>query len=124
MESFLRDAERILDTAVAAAEPSGPEYVICVSRTGSIRMLSDVTGWSLPALAVEMGAAALYRVGRQGAMVRVEGWSYGRKCELTRDLSSNWWARQPSGASYATLLMLGAGGASSQNDRAPQVRNS
>ena len=124
MESFLRDAERILDTAVAGAEPNGPEYVICVSRTGSLRILSDVTGWALPALAVEMGAAALYRVGRSGAIVRVEGWSYGRKCVLTRDLSDNGWRRPVAAPAYATLLMLGAGTGSSQNDRAPQVRNS
>lgn len=122
MESFLRDAERILNTAVAGGDKSSTEYVICLSRAGALRILSDVTGWSLPALALELGAEALYRVGRQGGVVRVEGWSYGRKCLLSRDISSDWWARPRRGA-YATLQMLDAGG-SSQNDRGPHVRNS
>ena len=121
MESFLRDAERILDTAAAASGWEASEYAICVSRTGSIRMLSDVTGWSLPALAAELGAAALYRVGRKGGTIQVEGWSYGRTCVLTRDSSSEWWSRPR--PAYATLLMLEAG-SGSQNDFAPQVRNS
>ena len=121
MESFLRDAERILDTAAAASGWEASEYAICVSRTGSIRMLSDVTGWSLPALATELGAAALYRISRQGGAVHVEGWSYGRKCLLTRDSSSEWWSRPR--AAHATLQMLEAGSAS-QNDFGPQVRNS
>lgn len=122
MDSFLRDAQRILDTAVAADGQNGAEYVICLSRAGALRILSDVTGWALPALALELGAEALYRVGRQGGTVCVEGWSYGRKCLLTRDLFSDWWAR-PRRRAYATLQMLEAG-VSSQNERAPHVRNS
>lgn len=122
MESFLHDAQRILDTAVAADDNTCTEYVICLSRAGALRILSDVTGWSLPALALELGAEALYRVGRLGGLVRVEGWSYGRKCLLTRDLSGDWWAH-PRRRGYATLQMLEAGG-SSQNERVPHVRNS
>jgi hypothetical protein len=123
VESFLQDAERILDTAASSSERNSPEYAICVSRTGSIRMLSDTTGWSLPALAAELGAAALYRVGRQGTVVRVEGWSYGRKCLLTRDSSGEWWSRRRPEPAYATLLMLDSG-SGSQNDLGPRVRNS
>jgi len=121
VDSFLRDAERILETASTAAAGS-PDYVICVARTGSIRILSDSTGWALPALALELGAAALYRVRREGAGVQVEGWSYGRKCVLSRDAVPAWWA-QPRTGNYASmqLLELAAG---SQNDRAPHVRNS
>ena len=121
MESFLRDAERILDTAAASTERNAPEYVISVLRTGSIRIVSDATGWSLPALATELGAAALYRVGRQGAVVQVEGWSYGRRCVLSRDSAGPSWGGPA--AAYATFQMLEAGGVS-QNDRGPQVRNS
>ena len=119
MDSFLRDAERILETAASASDRNSPEYVICVSRTGSIRILSDSTGWALPALALELGAAALYRVNRSGAQVQVEGWSYGRKCVLSRD-STNTWGPRPS---QASMLLLDVSGGS-QNDRAPQVRNS
>lgn len=121
MESFLRDAERILETAAAAAGQESPQYVICVSRTGSIRILTDVTGWSLPALAVEMGAAALYQVQRRGASVQVEGWSYGRKCLLSKDTSQSWWSQgRPA---YANIQLLGSSGGS-ENDREPHVRNS
>ena len=123
MESFLRDAERILETAAEAAECDSPEYVICVSRTGSIRILSDMTGWSLPALALDLGAAALYRVERRAGRVQVEGWSYGRKCVLSRDSANAWWSHAQPGGGYATLQLL-EGSGSCQNDLAPQVRNS
>ena len=123
MESFLRDAERILETAAEAAECDSPQYVICVSRTGSIRILSDMTGWSLPALALDLGAAALYRVERNSGRVQVEGWSYGRKCLLSRDAAKTWWSHVQPGRAYATLQLLESSG-SCQNDLAPQVRNS
>jgi len=123
VETFLRDAERILETAAAAAGDESPHYVICVSRTGSIRILSDVTGWSLPALALELGAAALYQVDRKGASVQVEGWSYGRKCLLTRDTAQAWWSQAHPTRSYATIHLLENSGGS-QNDREPHVRNS
>ena len=122
MESFLRDAGRILETAATAADSNSPEYVICVSRTGSLRILSDIAGWSLPALAVDLGAAALYRVLRSAGMVQVEGWSYGRKCLLSRE-AKPWWSYDRPRGSYATLQLLEGAGAS-QNDRSPQVRNS
>lgn len=93
MDSFLQDAGQILDTAAASAERNSPQYVICVSRTGSIRILSDMSGWTLPALALELGAAALYRVERKGAKVEVEGWSYGRRCVLSKDAGGAWWSQ-------------------------------
>ena len=123
MESFLQDAERILETAAGSSDHNGPEYVIGVLRCGTVRILSDVTGWSLPALAAELGAAALYRVSRRGAVIQVEGWSFGRKCTLTRDTSHDWWSRPRPRAAQATFELLEVGGAS-QNDRCPTVRNS
>ena len=122
MESFLRDAGRILDTAASATSDS-PQYIICVSRTGSLRILSDMTGWSLPALALDLGAAALYRVERRPGRIQVEGWSYGRTCLLSRDSHEPWWSHSRPGGSYATCHLL-EGAGSSQNDLAPQVRNS
>ena len=109
VDSFLQDAERILDTAAASSERCGPEYAICVARTGSIRILSDIAGWSLPALAAELGAAALYHVSRQGTVARVEGWSYGRKCVLTRDSSHEWWAPRHPATAPVAFPMLAAG---------------
>ena len=86
MDAFLRDAEQILETAIAAE--SGPaEHLIAVLRAGSIRILSEATGWSLPALATEYGASAVYRVTRRGRIARVEAWSLGRSCVLTRELA-------------------------------------
>jgi hypothetical protein len=123
VETFLRDAERILETAVAASEKNAPEYVICVSRTGSLQILSDMTGWSLPALALDLGAAALYRVRRRAGIVEVEGWSYGRKCVLSCDVANRSWANTRRSGAYAICQLLEAAGAS-QNERSPQVRNS
>ena len=91
MDALLRNAGQILETAVEAQTAEGPlnhspEYMIAVLRTGSIRMLADAAGWSLPALAAEYGASAVYRVARHPRSVRVEAWSAGRTCVLTREL--------------------------------------
>lgn len=42
----------------------------------------DPSGWSLPGLAAEYGAAAVYRVVRRGNSVRVEGWNGSQRCLL------------------------------------------
>ena len=123
METFLRNAEQILETAATSGESNGAGYIFCVSWTGAIRILSDVTGWSLPALAAELGAAAVYRVERASASVRVEGWSCGRKCLLTRELPGEWWTRAKTRPAYATLALPEVDGGSA-NDRSPHVRNS
>ena len=119
MDTFLRHAEQILDTALQARGGGSPEYLISVSYTGSIHILSDAAGWSLPALAAEHGATAVYRVKRSGMKVHVEGWSYGRTCVLTREMPFA--AAAP--ASYPTLQLL-ASSSVPANDRSPQVWNS
>jgi hypothetical protein len=86
MDAFLRDAEQILETAVRA-EYGAADHLIAVLRTGSIRILSDANGWSLPALAAEYGASAVYRVTRRGRTARVEAWSLGRTCVLTSQIA-------------------------------------
>ena len=85
MDAFLRDAEQILETA-AQAQGASEEHLIAVLRSGSLRMLSHVAGWSLPAFAAEYGASAVYRVVRRNRQVRVEAWSFNRTCVLTREL--------------------------------------
>jgi len=123
MDSFVRNAEQILETAVKAKDCGTPEYLISVSYQGSIQILSETTGWSLPALAADRGATAVYRVKRQGRLVRVEGWSAGRNCVLDRELPEVWQSRPRSSGFYATLQpVAGAGG--SANDLSPQVWNS
>jgi hypothetical protein len=94
MDAFLRNAGQILDTAAEAQAAEGPlnhpsEYLIAVLRAGSIRMMADAAGWSLPALAAEHGASAVYRVSRRPRSVRVEAWSAGRTCVLTRELQGS-----------------------------------
>jgi hypothetical protein len=123
MDSFVRNAEQLLETAVKAKDCGTPEYLISVSYQGSIEILSETTGWSLPALAAERGATAVYRVRRQGRLVRVEGWSAGRNCVLNRELPEAWQGRPRSAGFYATLQpVIGPGG--SANDLSPQVWNS
>jgi hypothetical protein len=123
MDSFVRNAEQLLETAVKAKDCGTPEYLISVSYQGSIEILSETTGWSLPALAAERGATAVYRVKRQGRLVRVEGWSAGRNCVLNRELPEAWQGRPRSAGFYATLQpVIGPGG--SANDLSPQVWNS
>ena len=119
MDTFLRHAEQILDTALEAKEVGAQEYLISVSYAGCIRILAAAADWSLPALAAEHGATAVYRVQRLGAKVRVEGWSAGRSCVLTREWPHSWAPR----AAYPTL-QLQAMGSAPANDRSPQVWNS
>lgn len=119
MEAFLRNAEQILETAAASKDASASEYLIAISREGAISMQVDDGGaWSLPGLAAERGAMAVYRVQRKSRMVRVEGWSYGQKCELSREVAG------PAPLFYAKpQLWLGVG-SPAVNDLCPQVWNS
>jgi len=119
VDTFIRHAEQILETATEARDCEASEYLISVSYLGSIHILSEAAGWSLPALAAEHGAVAVYRVKRLGKKVRVEGWSCGRTCVLTRDWQEPWTSRAP----YPTLQLLATGSAAA-NDRSPHVWNS
>jgi hypothetical protein len=120
VDTFIRHAEQILDTALEARDSAASEYLISVSYSGSIHILSEATGWSLPALAAEHGATAVYRVKRLGKKVHVEGWSAGRSCVLTRDWPAPWTMPAP----YPTLQLLAIAESSLANDRSPQVWNS
>lgn len=105
MDALLRNAGQILETAVEAQAAEGPvshssEYLIAVLRAGSIRMIAGAAGWSLPALAAEHGASAVYRVTRRPRSVGVEACSAGRTCVLTRELQGP----LTGGAGLANLL--------------------
>jgi hypothetical protein len=76
---FLRQAEVILETAVFGSQ----EFAIVLLRQGGVRMI-DPIGWSLPAMRVEFGAAAVYKVERRGAAIRVEGWDGVQSCRLEK----------------------------------------
>ena len=92
MDAFLRNAEQILETALEGRSDPAltgalPDYLIAVSRTGALRIIEDSNDWSLPALAADFGATAVYRVARRARLVRVEGWSVGRTCVLSREMA-------------------------------------
>ena len=84
VKSFVWQAEEILDVAMAGDAAAG-DLAILIDRQGGIRML-DPTGWSLPALSADFGAAAVYSVQRRGRTVRVEGWRGGERCLIQRNL--------------------------------------
>ena len=84
VRAFLRQAEEILDIAVSGDRDAG-DLAILIDTRGGMRML-DPSGWSLPALCAEFGAAAVYSVARRGSTVRVEGWGGGDRCLLQRNL--------------------------------------
>ena len=86
MGSFLQQAEDILEIA-ASGDSALQDVVIVIDRQAGMRML-DPAGWSLPALAAEFGAAAVYKVERRGSAVRVEGWNGAERCLVQRTLSS------------------------------------
>jgi hypothetical protein len=87
---LLRHAEEILETALLGADEVG----IVVGRRGTLRMI-DPTGWSLPAMRVEFGAAAVYKVERRGNTVRVEGWDGDRSCRLEKAFAKDIRPRSP-----------------------------
>jgi hypothetical protein len=84
VKTFLRQAEDILEVAVAADRDAG-NLAILIDRQGGMRIL-DPTGWSLPALCAEFGAHAAYTVERRARTVRVEGWGGGERCLIQRNL--------------------------------------
>jgi len=87
---FLKRAEEILDIAFSGAGDAG-DLAIVIDRQGAMRML-EPTGWSLPAICAEFGAAAAYRVERRGRTVRVEGWGGGDRCLLQRNSAEKYCA--------------------------------
>jgi hypothetical protein len=80
VSAFFRRAEEILGIATSESSDLGDTLVV-LDRQGGFRML-EPTGWSLPALAAEFGAEAVYKVERRGLSVRVEGWDGSQRCLL------------------------------------------
>jgi hypothetical protein len=87
VDSFLRDADSILRTAVGVASTGErpTEMVILTGVSGGIQMLAECD-WPLHSMRTEKGAASAYRVAVQGGTVVVEGEGYGRKCRLEQSL--------------------------------------
>lgn len=81
MSAFLRQAEDILDTAFQG--DTDQDLVIVIDRQGGMRMLNP-SGWTLPAVSAEYGAAAVFHVERRGNAIRVEGLAGSERCLLQR----------------------------------------
>jgi hypothetical protein len=84
VRAFLQRAEEIMEVAVSG-DRDAADLAILIDTQGGMRML-DSSGWSLPALCSEFGAAAAYSVARRGGTVRVEGFGSGERCLLQRNL--------------------------------------
>jgi hypothetical protein len=80
VSAFFRRTEEILQIAGSGAGELG-DTLFVLDRRGGLTMLESA-GWSLPALAAEFGAEAVYRVERRGFSVRVEGWDRRRRCVM------------------------------------------
>jgi hypothetical protein len=106
VSSFLQQAEDILDIA-ASGESSLEDMAIVMDRQSGMRMLNPA-GWSLPALAAEYGATAVYKVERRATAVRVEGWNGSERCLVQRTLQSARLSQLPgmSAGNYRPAMML------------------
>jgi hypothetical protein len=82
VSAFLRQAEEILEVAMAGGNDS-PAVAIVIDRAGGMRML-DPSGWTLPALSAEFGAVSVFKVERRSGAVRVEGLASAERCLLER----------------------------------------
>jgi len=82
VSAFLRQAEEILEIAVAG-DAGSQNSAIVIDRQGGMRVL-DGSGWTLPALSAEFGAASVFKVERRDGAVRVEGLAGTERCLLQR----------------------------------------
>jgi hypothetical protein len=99
---LLRDAEQLL--AAAGAGDGDESHAICLMPPGGLRVVAHPEGWSLPALAADVGAKAVYLVERRNGAVRVEGWSPTEKIVLERQAAA---VAAAGSRSYATREILG-----------------
>ena len=106
MDRFLAQAEEILE--IAASADSCMETLISVDRQGAFRMMQPA-GWSLPALAAELGSDAVFKLERRGTRVRVEGWNGSKRCLLEKNLEPQHHLTTPVISPYAVMLQLRSG---------------
>ncbi len=86
MRQLLHDAEQVLETAITAGAADPRSTAICVTDEGSIRIIDSPFGWTPQSLAAHHGADTVYLMEQRAGRVRVEAWSRGESCVLTRDL--------------------------------------
>ena len=83
MDLFLEDAERIFESAMAAAavDSDHSEVAILLDSRRAIRIV-DAAGWQLDSLQSDYGATTVFRVARGASGVCLEGRSGQRSCRL------------------------------------------
>ncbi len=86
MDTLHRRALDILEIAASPEASTGEQWIACDARDRVMQLLTLRHGWSLPALALETGAASVYRVERRAGRAAVEGWSRSGSCSVARDI--------------------------------------
>ena len=86
MSRFLSDAEQIFAAAGMAADP---DISILIHGRGGIHMVAGKGDWPLESLLAESGAAAAYRVSRNGGQLLLEGRSKSESCVLRKKTSAS-----------------------------------
>jgi hypothetical protein len=94
MNRFLDNASRIFEAAetVAGAGTPPSDMTILIGTGGGISLVAD-SDWPLDSLAMNTGAAMVYRVRQQDGKVLVEGKAGARTCRL-ETADSNLMARR------------------------------
>lgn len=107
MDSFLTDAESILDTAVSAVRSgnSPTEMVILTGVRGGVQILAECD-WPLESIRTERSATSAYRVFAQDSVVVVEGRQQGRTCRLQQSLDGSQRFAKALGAAVALRWTL------------------
>lgn len=103
MSAFFQRAEEILEIAKTGSADLGDSLMV-LDRQGGFRMLKP-EGWSLPAVAAEFGAVAVYKVEHRGSSIRVEGWNGSERC-LLQGQKSGERARSLLGLPFAPQAMM------------------
>jgi hypothetical protein len=81
VDTFLLNAQQILDVALADSSGEHAEFALLIRPDGGIHMIME-SELTLDAAAVSAGAKTAYRVSRSESGVRVTGSEGTRRCRL------------------------------------------
>ncbi len=81
MDTFLDNAQRILEVARSAEGNGAEEFALVIRPDGGLHFLME-SPVSIEAASAYAGAESTYRVVRSHTGIRVEGRSYGHRCSL------------------------------------------
>lgn len=81
MDTFLENAQRILEVAKAGGEGEQADFALVIRPDGGLHFIME-TPVSLEGAAAYAGAASAYHVKRSARGVSVEGMASGRSCRV------------------------------------------